>query len=69
LRYGVSDEMIHQLLLSNSFYTYSYEPFSRKLVALDSFRKSNNTIYIRNYSFVKERLITSDAINVRGVLI
>lgn len=69
-RYGFNDATIHQALLDHGFATYSYLPFERKLISLDSRHNSGgNTLYIRDYEAVNSRLQTSPTFTVRGIRI
>jgi len=54
-RYGYNEENIHQLLLSNGFSPYIYEPFSRKLSQEITYG-TENTIYLRDIDWVQRRL-------------
>ena len=54
-RYGYRDETIHQKLLEFAFLPYQYDPFTRKLNSLNGWG-TDNTIYIRDISFVEDRL-------------
>ena len=68
IRYGYDEKDIHQLLLRNGFTPHSYDPFSRKLAAMQSFG-SHNTIYCRDIDFITERLINAKSIKVMGEII
>ena len=54
-RYGFDENEIHNKLLELNFLPYSYDPWKRNLHLVDSYGK-DNTIYIRDINFVKERL-------------
>ena len=58
IRYGFSDEMIHEKLLSNSFHPYSYDPFMRNLNLLKTYGKFN-TLYIKDIDWVSNRIKTA----------
>lgn len=66
--YGFSDEDIHQNLLDFHFHPFTYEPYSRTLSPRESFGQTN-TIYIRDFSYVKFRVKNSMPFNVLGHLI
>lgn len=68
LKYGFKDEDIDSLLLSHGFKVYSYNPFTRDLIE-SVFSNTENTLYIRDYDFVSERLKSSESFNVRGKVI
>jgi FkbM family methyltransferase len=54
-RYGINDDTIDLMLRAQGFEPFTYNPFLRKLIHLDSFT-SHNTIYIRDLKFCTERL-------------
>ncbi len=62
-RYGYEDDEIHKMLTGFGFQPYTYEPFSRTLTPLASYG-THNTIYIRDYEYVKDRLEKSEKIEV-----
>lgn len=64
-RYGYDEMCIHELLLSEQFQPYTYDPFSRTLTAVGTFGK-HNTIYIRNIESVKERIKNAPSFEVFG---
>jgi FkbM family methyltransferase len=64
-RYDFDEKQIHKDLLDAGFQPYNYDPFTRQLTQLDTFG-SNNTIYIRDLEFVKDRLKTAENVNVNG---
>jgi FkbM family methyltransferase len=65
LRYGFDDQPIHQLLISNGFKPYYYDPFSRNLEEISSYG-NHNTIYCRDIEFINNRLQTAAAFKVMG---
>jgi FkbM family methyltransferase len=62
-RYGFDEKLIDLLLRSHQFFPYHYDPFTRNLVALEKPGK-DNTIYIRDIEFAKERVANADKIKV-----
>jgi hypothetical protein len=65
--YGFDESQILDLMLSNGFRTYSYNPFSRTLVNLEGKNlNSGNTLFIRNKSFVEDRLRVASKVTVHG---
>ncbi len=54
--FGVREEDIHGLLLSYGFSPHEYLPFERKLISKDSFSGSGNTLYIRDKSWIEQRI-------------
>ncbi|MBN1472202.1 MAG: FkbM family methyltransferase [Syntrophaceae bacterium] len=66
-RYEYDESKILELMLSIGFRTYSYDPFSRKLINLDGKNlNSENTLFIRNKSLVDDRLRTATKVTVHG---
>jgi len=53
-RYGKKDDEIRFLLESYGFKPYTYNPFNRELISHNG--TSHNTIYIRNFQKVSEKL-------------
>lgn len=64
-RYGFNDMQIHELLLTNDFKSYSYNPFKRLLTEIDGFG-GTNTIYCRNLEFISSRIKNAKAIKLMG---
>jgi FkbM family methyltransferase len=66
-RYGFDESRILDMMLSNGFRTYSYNPFSRMLINLEGKNfSSENTLFIRNKSFVEDRLRGASKVPVHG---
>jgi FkbM family methyltransferase len=65
VRYGYDENNIHKKFLSLGFKAFSYEPFSRILSQLDS-HGDNNTIYVKDYSFVLERVTCTKPFKING---
>ena len=66
-RYGFDESQILELMISHGFRTYSYDPFKRILFNLDGKNlNSGNTLFIRNKSFVEERLRLAPRVTVCG---
>lgn len=61
-RYGSDEHEIHLKLLAHGFKSYGYNPFKRELDTIDL--KSDNTIYIRDIEFTKERIEHAKAFTV-----
>lgn len=73
-KYNYNEADIHQHLLSLNFKPYRYYPLTRQLSLQDSYKSfinkkymSDNTIYIRDYDFVAERIASSAKINTSTV--
>lgn len=66
-RYGFDESQILALMLNYGFRTYSYNPLSRTLINLEGKNlNSGNTLFIRDKSFVEERLRVSSKVTVHG---
>ncbi len=66
-RYGFDESQILDLMLTNGFRTYSYDPLSRTLINLEGKNfNSGNTLFIRNKSFVEDRLRDAPKVPVYG---
>ena len=63
MRYGYNDKSIHDKLLANNFLPYQYDPFRRKLSALHIFL-ATNTIYVRDFAFVEQRIVSAKKISI-----
>lgn len=66
-RYGFSDADIHARLLGFGFHPMRYEPFARRLVALEGHNTSGNTLYVRPPAALEQRLREAQAVRVVGV--
>lgn len=53
-------------LLDFGFHPMSYEPFARRLVALDEHNTSGNTLYVRPSKALEQRLREAPAARVLG---
>lgn len=67
-RYGFDEEALHRNFLSLGFVPYCYLPFERKLVRQDNYG-SFNTLYIRDYDHVADRLIHSEPFVVWNTIV
>jgi FkbM family methyltransferase len=68
-RYGFSDADIHARLLDFGFRPMRYEPFARRLVALDGRQDAGNTLYVRLSAALEQRLREAPAVRVVGVAV
>jgi FkbM family methyltransferase len=67
-RYGFDEAALHEKLKLRGFRPYRYEPFARTLVALqDRNTRAGNTIYVRNYDFVADRLKKAELRPINGM--
>tara|TARA_B100001250_G_scaffold413708_1_gene448742 strand:- start:6489 stop:7379 length:891 start_codon:yes stop_codon:yes gene_type:complete len=64
-KYGSSDIEISNKIIEYGFIPISYNPFKRKIIELKKYNdKKHNTIFIRNYNFVKKNIEISKKINI-----
>lgn len=60
--------LIHARLVNNGFSPYSYDPFSRCVIQLGSFNRDKfNTLYLRDLSYIKQRVKSSREFSVLGM--
>jgi FkbM family methyltransferase len=64
-RYGYDEAALHRRLLDAGFLPYSYDPLSRDLKHLDRIGP-HNTIYIRDFSFIRERIRSASTVKLFG---
>lgn len=64
-KYGYEEREIHQKLLQKGFLPYQYIPEKRSLMAMESFGPFN-TLYVRDVTFIKNRLLTAETIKILG---
>ena len=62
-RYGYDENLIDELLRKHTFQPYNYDPYARKLFVMEN-KGIFNTIYIRDYAFVKQRTENAEKIKV-----
>lgn len=65
-RYGISDEEVHNVLLSYGFLPYLYNPFKRQLTSILKFSAEGNTIYIKDKIFAEERIFGARRFSAAG---
>lgn len=68
IRYGFDDNILHHKILSYGFTCYAYEPYKRKLKQIHSFGK-HNTIYIKDFEYVNQRITSSKSIRILNQII
>ncbi len=64
-RYGYDEAKIHASLLEHGFVPYLYHPYDRKFEKVETFG-THNTIYIRDFSMVTERVSNALKFEVFG---
>lgn len=62
-KFGFDDKDIHHKLLAMNFKPYTYEPFQRNLKLVESYGVEN-TIYIRDFEFVNNRVQSANKIKI-----
>jgi len=66
-RYGYDESKILDMMFDYDFKTYSYNPMDRTLINLEGKNlNSGNTLFIRDKSFVEERLKTAPMVFIHG---
>jgi len=65
-RYGKLDDETHKKLLSFGFNPFQYNPLLRELKRIKTYG-SHNTIYIKDYDFVNQRISTSQKIRINNI--
>ncbi len=63
-RYGFSDTDTHKKLLDIGFHPCSYDPFERSLTRLENRSGSVNTLYVRDFNRVSERLSSASPVHL-----
>lgn len=63
-RYGFDENLIHQHLVELGFKPFHYHPENKSVTALETFTKFN-TIYLRDLSFIENRLQSGRRVGVR----
>jgi FkbM family methyltransferase len=58
MRYGFDDDMVYNYLKSAGFQAYEYEPFERCLNSINAIGQ-HNTLFIRDFEFVNNRIKTA----------
>ncbi len=61
IRYGYHDNAVHKQLIDAGFKPYSYDPFTRKIIELETF-DIFNTLYLRDLPFVVQRIKNAEKI-------
>lgn len=58
----------HEMLLRAGFHPACYNPFSRSLTLLDTFREDQlNTLYVRDVAAVRQRVLAGPTMKILGV--
>lgn len=63
-RYGFDETNIHNQLLSIGFKAFRYQPFERKFSKLSTFG-AHNTLYLRDFPFVQERVQKAEKVRIK----
>jgi FkbM family methyltransferase len=65
--FGHHDDKIHELMVSNGFVPYSYEPFLRQLKLEPGYYGHDNTIYLKDEEWTSRRVKASRKYNILNV--
>ncbi|MFO0013002.1 MAG: FkbM family methyltransferase [Planctomycetota bacterium] len=66
-RYGFDESLIVETMLGYGFRTFSYDPLSRSLIHLDGKNLgSGNTLFLRDRTFVEDRLKHAPSVTIFG---
>jgi FkbM family methyltransferase len=66
-RYGFDEDKLHQEMLQKGFVPCRYQPFDRKIIAInDRNKRFGNTLYVRDESALQRRLESAPKILVHG---
>jgi FkbM family methyltransferase len=68
-RYENTDQAIHRQLLDHCFIPAHYDPFNRNLQQLTTHNSTGNTLYVRSFDSVCQRLLRARAIACNGISI
>lgn len=63
-RYGFDEANIHNHLLSIGFKAFRYQPFERSFFELSTFG-AHNTLYLRDFPFVQERVQKAEKVRIK----
>lgn len=66
-RYGYCESLIHENLVQKGFIPFEYNPKHKKLTKIECYG-NHNTIYIRDISFVENRISESKEIKIGSML-
>jgi FkbM family methyltransferase len=68
-RYGFDETALINKMIKYSFSPYTYNPFSRKLLRLNSKSENGNIIFIKNISIVEKSISASKSILINGKML
>jgi FkbM family methyltransferase len=68
-RYGSSEESLRERMFSLGFATATYDPASRSLQQCQAGNRAGNTLYVRHWGEVQDRLATALKVQVRDIVI
>jgi len=68
-RYGIDEKDIHAFVIARGFVPISYNPFERSYSLKPSFNAHGNTIYIKNETEVKKRIVGARKFRVLNKII
>jgi FkbM family methyltransferase len=64
LRYGHSDEQIVAVMAEYGFVPCSYDPFTRQLKMINGAHKDGNTLFVRNFDQIQNKVRAADPIEI-----
>ena len=69
-RYGFDENVLRQRMIDFGFQPYRYEPFTRKLTLesaeKDHKKQTENTLFVRDIEYVRQRIKSAAAFTVRN---
>ena len=60
--FNIEDDEIHKEILSFGFSPIRYAPFERRLISLESYNSSGNTIYVKDIEAIQKRCNESNSV-------
>jgi len=63
--FGIGDIEVHRIKQSFGFHPISYDPYSRKVLSLNSYNVSANTIYVKRIELSQQRVKNSKSVRNR----
>ncbi len=68
ISYGINDDDVSDIIVSNGFHAVTYNPINRKIELLNIKHNSHgNTIFVRNLEYAQSRVKNGKAFTVNGI--
>jgi FkbM family methyltransferase len=67
VRYGFDETALRRIIEGAGFRPYDYEPFTRRLTAIDPEGRSGNTLYLRDLPTLEQRIRGASPVRVLGL--